>query len=113
MTVDPVILEVDDDPVFLRRHVLPQEQREGVLKTINEMESVNVIFYASSSLWTTLTVMAMKTNRQRPRIYGDYRSIPNPRLRRCASATKEPVDFKRRLLGNRYFSKIDLADARP
>ena len=111
MKVPSVKLEVDGEPIFLKRRVLPYGQREGVLKALQKMEHDGVINRVESSAWATPIVVAMKSDGRTPRICGDYRLTLNPRLRRCAATTMEPEDFMKSLHGCRYFSKIDLADA--
>ncbi|VDP67207.1 unnamed protein product [Echinostoma caproni] len=38
MNVQPAKLEVDGEPIFMKRRVIPYDQREGVLKAIEKME---------------------------------------------------------------------------
>ncbi|VDP70453.1 unnamed protein product [Echinostoma caproni] len=111
MKVPSVKLEVDGEPIFLKRRVLPYGQREGVLKASQKMEQDGVIIETESSAWATPIVVAMKGDGRIPRICGDYRLTLNPRFRRCAATTMKPEDFMNSLHGCQYFSKIDLVDA--
>ncbi|VDP66949.1 unnamed protein product [Echinostoma caproni] len=47
--VPSVKLEVDGEPIFLKRRVLPCGQREGVLKALQKMEHDGVISKVQSS----------------------------------------------------------------
>ncbi|VDP85853.1 unnamed protein product [Echinostoma caproni] len=111
INVPEAVLEVDSEPVFLKRLVLPYGQREGVLNAIDRMEKTDVISRVTSSPWTTPIVVAMKCDARTPRICDDYRLTINPRLRKCAAMTMETEDFMDPLHGCQFFSKIDLADA--
>jgi hypothetical protein len=111
MRVPPVSLEVDGEPKFLKRRVLPYGQREGVLNAIKKLEADGIITAVESSCWATPIVVATKSDGCTPRICGDYRMTLNPRLRRCATTTMEPEDFMKALNGSQIFSKIDLANA--
>ncbi|VDP87610.1 unnamed protein product [Echinostoma caproni] len=51
MKVPSVKLEVDGEPVFLKRRVLPYGQREGVLKALQNIEQDGVISKVESSAW--------------------------------------------------------------
>ncbi|VDP91385.1 unnamed protein product [Echinostoma caproni] len=99
MKVPSVKLEVDGEPIFLKRHVLPYGQREGVLKALQNMDEDGVISKVESSAWATRIVVAMKSDGRTPRICGDYRLTLNPRLQRCAAITMKPEDFMKLLHG--------------
>ncbi|VDP34390.1 unnamed protein product [Echinostoma caproni] len=73
MKVPSVKLEVDGEPFFLKRRVLPYAQREGVLKALQKMEQDGVISKVESSAWATPITVAMKSDARTPRICGDYR----------------------------------------
>ncbi|VDP93936.1 unnamed protein product [Echinostoma caproni] len=62
MKVPPVKLEVNGEPIFLKRCVLPYDQREYVLKTLQKMEQDGVIRKVESSAWATPIVVAMKSD---------------------------------------------------
>ncbi|VDP93434.1 unnamed protein product [Echinostoma caproni] len=113
MKVPSVKLEVEGEPIFLKRRVLPYGQRDGVLKALQKMEQDGVISKGESSAWATPIVVTMKSDGRTPRICGDYRLTLNPRLRRCAATIIEPDDFMKSSHGCQHFSKIDLADAYP
>ncbi|VDP88861.1 unnamed protein product [Echinostoma caproni] len=111
MNVQPVTLEVDGEPIFLERRVIPYGQRDGVLQVLEKMERDGIITRVISSTWATPIVIAIKSDGKSPRICGDYRLTLNPRLRKCVTTTMEPEDFMKALHGSTCFSKIDLADA--
>ncbi|VDP91911.1 unnamed protein product [Echinostoma caproni] len=89
MKAATVNLEVNGDPVFLKRRVLPYGQREGVPKALQKMEQDGVISKDESSAWEALIVVAMKSDGRTPRICRDYRLTLSHRLRRCAASTME------------------------
>ncbi|VDP27976.1 unnamed protein product [Echinostoma caproni] len=60
MKVPSVKLEVDGEPLFLKRRVLPYDQREGVLKALQKMEQNGVINKVESSAWVTPIIVAIK-----------------------------------------------------
>ncbi|VDP94555.1 unnamed protein product [Echinostoma caproni] len=93
MNVQPAKLEVDGEPIFLKRHVIPYGQRDGVLQVLEKMERDGIITRVTSSTWVTPIVIAIKSDGKTPRICGDYRLTLNPRLRKCAATTTEPEDF--------------------
>ncbi|VDP94982.1 unnamed protein product [Echinostoma caproni] len=62
MKVPSVKLEVDGEPIFLKRRVLPYGQREGVLKAFQNMEQDVVISKVESSAWATPIVVVMKSD---------------------------------------------------
>ena len=111
MKVQPAVLEVSGEPVFMKRRLIPYGQREGVQKAIAKMEHDGILTRVNSSAWATPIVVAIKSDGRTPRICGDYRLTLNPRLRRCAATTMEPEDFMKALSGSKCFSKIDLANA--
>ncbi|VDP68659.1 unnamed protein product [Echinostoma caproni] len=49
MNVQPAELEVDGEPIFLKRLVIPYGQREGVLKALGKMERNGIIARVTSS----------------------------------------------------------------
>ncbi|VDP90250.1 unnamed protein product [Echinostoma caproni] len=111
MNVQPVKLEVDGEPIFLKQRVIPYGQRDGVLQALEKMEREGTITLVTSSTWAKPIVIAIQSDGKILRICGDYRLTLNPRLRKCAATTMEPEDFMKALHGSTCFSKIDLADA--
>ena len=111
MKVDPAVLEVVGEPIFMKRRLIPYGQRDGVETALKKMECDGIISRVNSSSWATPIVVATKRDGRTPRICGDYRLTLNPRLRRCAATTMEPEDFMKALHGSNCFSKIDLANA--
>ncbi|VDP80972.1 unnamed protein product [Echinostoma caproni] len=61
MSVPEAVLEVDGEPVSLKRGVLPYGQREGVLNAIDRMKTV-VISSVTSLTWETPIVVVMKSD---------------------------------------------------
>ncbi|VDP91470.1 unnamed protein product [Echinostoma caproni] len=61
MGVRLVKLEVEGEPVFLKRRVIPYGQREGVLKALEKMEHDGILTRVTSSAWATPIVIAMKS----------------------------------------------------
>ncbi|VDP71706.1 unnamed protein product [Echinostoma caproni] len=111
MNVQPAKLEVDGEPISLKRRVIPYGQRDGVLQTLEKKERDGIITRVKSSTWATPIVIAIKSDGKTLRICGDYRLTLNPRLRTCAATTMEPEDCMKALHGSTCSSKIDLADA--
>ncbi|VDP90976.1 unnamed protein product, partial [Echinostoma caproni] len=99
MKVLSMKLEVDGEPIFRKPRVLPYSQREGVLKTLQNMEQDDVISNVESSAWAIPIVLVMEGDGRKTRICGDYRLTLNLRLRRCAATTMEPEDFVKSLHG--------------
>lgn len=91
--------------------MLPYGQWERALKAMSKMEQEDIISRVGSSDWPIPIVMAMKSDGQTRRVCGDYRLILNPRLSRYATTKMEPENVMKYILGNRYFSKIDLTNA--
>ena len=111
MKVQPAKLEVEGEPLFLKRRILPYGLREGVFNTLKKLENDGIISRVNSSVWATPIVVAIKGDGKTPRICGDYRITLNPRLKRCGATTEEPEDFMSAIHGSQVFSKIDLANA--
>ncbi|VDP90935.1 unnamed protein product [Echinostoma caproni] len=68
MKEQPVKLKVDDEPIFLKRRVIPYGQRDGVLQTPEKMERDGIITRVTSSTWATPIVIAIKSDGKTPRI---------------------------------------------
>ncbi|VDP88754.1 unnamed protein product [Echinostoma caproni] len=111
MNVQPAKLEVDGEPIFLKRRVIPYGQRDGVLQTLEKVKRDGIITRVTSSTWAMLIVIAIKSDGKTPRIPGDYRLTLNPRLQKCAATTIGSADFLKALHGSTCFSKIDLRNA--
>ncbi|VDP80378.1 unnamed protein product [Echinostoma caproni] len=60
MKVPSVKLEVDGEPVFLKRRMLLYDQRKVVLKALQKMGQDGVISKVESSAWATRIVVAME-----------------------------------------------------
>ncbi|VDP85081.1 unnamed protein product [Echinostoma caproni] len=108
MNIQPAKLEVDGELIFLKRRIIPYSQHEGVLQALEKMERNGIIKRVTSSTWATQIVIAIKSDSETPRIFGDYRLKLNPRLRKCAATTMEPENFMKTLHGSTCLSKIDL-----
>ncbi|VDP95312.1 unnamed protein product [Echinostoma caproni] len=109
--VQPTNLEVDGDPIFLKRRIILLAHREGVLQALEEMAHDGIITGVISRTWATPIVIAIKSDGKTPRICGYYRLTLNPRLRKCAATTMKLEEFMKALHGSTCSSKIDLADA--
>ncbi|VDP28119.1 unnamed protein product [Echinostoma caproni] len=90
MNAQPVKLEVDGEPIFLKRRVISYGQRDGVRQTLDKMERDSIITRVTSSAWATPIVIALNSDGKTPRICGNYRLTLNPRLQKCAATTMEP-----------------------
>ncbi|VDP91199.1 unnamed protein product [Echinostoma caproni] len=97
MKVPSVKLDLDGEPIFLKRRVLLYGQREGVLKALQKMEQDGVIRKVESSTWATPIVVATESDDRTPRICGDIQPTLYRSLRRCAATTMEPEDFMKLL----------------
>ncbi|VDP95384.1 unnamed protein product [Echinostoma caproni] len=86
-------MEVDDEPIFMYRSVIPYSQREGVLKAIEKMERDGVITRVASNVWATPIVEVIKSDGKIPPIDYVYRLTLNSRLIKFAATTMEPEDF--------------------
>ncbi|VDP89863.1 unnamed protein product [Echinostoma caproni] len=73
MKVPSVKLEVDGEPIFLKRRILPYGQRKGVLKALQKMEQDSMISKLGSSASATSIVVAIKSDSRTPQICEDYR----------------------------------------
>ncbi|VDP91910.1 unnamed protein product, partial [Echinostoma caproni] len=78
-------LEVDGEPISLKRRVIPYGQRDGVLQVLEKMERDGIITRVTSSTWAMPIEIAIKNDGKTSRICGDYRLTLNPRLRKCAA----------------------------
>ncbi|VDP77350.1 unnamed protein product [Echinostoma caproni] len=50
MNVEPAKSEVDGEPIFMKRRVIPYDQREDLLKTTEKMERDGIITRVTSSV---------------------------------------------------------------
>ena len=110
MKVSHIHLQVNGDPVFLKRRVVPYGLREPVKKEIDNLVSDGIIFPVEQSHWATPIVTPLKSSGQ-PRVCGDFRMTINPKLQLRGTTTEEPEDVLHYLQGAKYFSKIDLRNA--
>lgn len=101
-------MKVDGDPGFLKWRMLSCEQQEGALKGIYKMEQESVISRDSSPIRAAPIVLTMKSERETPRIYGNYQMTLNKWLLGSATTTMEPENFPKCMHSNRYFSKLHL-----
>ncbi len=90
MAIDPIHLETEGDPIFLKR------KEEGIIHAVN------------SSLWATPILTPLKKDGVTPRICGDYRMTVNKVLKICTSTTEETEDLLNRLESSKVFPVIDL-----
>ncbi len=75
MTIDPIHLETEGDPIFLKRQILPYGLRKPVRKELMKLQNEGIIHAGNSSLWATPIVTPLKKDGITPRICGDYRMI--------------------------------------
>ncbi|CAH8542619.1 unnamed protein product [Schistosoma intercalatum] len=111
MKIKPIKLQVQGDPVFLKRRIIPYGLREAVRKTLNDLCVKGIIEPIQSSAWGTPIVTPLKSDGKTPRICGDYRLTLNSRLLKQTCTTVEAEDILNRLHGSKVFSKVDLKDA--
>ncbi|MBM6549445.1 hypothetical protein, partial [Streptococcus dysgalactiae] len=69
--IPPARLEENEEPIFMKRRVIPYGQRDGVLKGLEKMEHDGVITRVTSSSWATPIVVAVKKDGKTPRICVD------------------------------------------
>lgn len=111
MKVDSVILEVDGDPVVLKRGTLPCGQSEGVLEIVNKMNNEVVIFLVCLSVRAKSTAVLLKSHKQITCICGYYRLTLTPWLRRCD--TTAVGYFSKLYLTNTYLLILLSPQSRP
>ncbi|CAH8653056.1 unnamed protein product [Schistosoma rodhaini] len=111
MKIQPIKLQVQGDPVFLKRRIIPYGLREAVHKSLNDLCAKGIIEPVQSSAWGTPIVTPLKSDGKTPRICGDYRLTLNSRLLKQTCTTMEAEDILNRLHGSKVFSKVDLKDA--
>ncbi|VDP93957.1 unnamed protein product [Echinostoma caproni] len=61
-------LEINGEPIFLKRRVIPYYQRDGVLQVFEKMERDGIITRITSSTWATPIVIAIKSDGKTPRV---------------------------------------------
>ncbi|VDP76928.1 unnamed protein product [Echinostoma caproni] len=66
MNVKPAKLEVDGEPIFLKRRVIPYGQRDGVLQALEKIERDGTITRVTSSTWATPIVNSIKSDSKTP-----------------------------------------------
>ncbi|VDP85082.1 unnamed protein product [Schistosoma mattheei] len=111
MKIQPIKIQVQGDPVFLKRRIIPYGLREAVHKTLNDLCVKGIIEPIQSSAWGTPIVTPLKSDGKTPRICGDYRLTLNSRLLKQTCTTVEVEDILNRLHVSKVFSKVDLKDA--
>ncbi|VDP89395.1 unnamed protein product [Echinostoma caproni] len=62
MNVQPAKLEVDGEPIFLKRRAIPYGQRDVVLQALEKMERDGIITRVTSSTWAMPIVIAIKSD---------------------------------------------------
>ncbi len=111
MTIDPIHLETEDDPIFLKRRILPYGLRESVHKALMKLQNEGIIHAGNSSLCAAPIVTPLKKDGVTLRICGDYRMTLNKVLQNNISTTEETEDLLNRLESSKVFSVIDLRNA--
>ncbi len=89
MTIDPIQLETEGDPIVLKRRILLYGLREPVHKELMKLQNEGNIHAVNSSLWATPIVTPLKKDGVTPRICGDYRMTVNNVLKNYISTTEE------------------------
>ncbi|CAH8674419.1 unnamed protein product [Schistosoma rodhaini] len=111
MKIQPIKLQVQGDPVFLKRRIIPYGLPEAVHKSLNDLCAKGIIEPVQSSTWGTPIVTPLKSDGKTPRICGNYSLTLNSRLLKQTCTTMEAEDILNRLHGSKVFSKVDLKDA--
>ncbi|VDP75453.1 unnamed protein product [Echinostoma caproni] len=70
MNVRPAKLEVDREPIFLKRQAIPYGRLEGVLEALEKTKRDGIITRVTSSAWATPIVIASQNDRKTLRITG-------------------------------------------
>ena len=78
MKVAPIHLQVNGDPVFLKRRVVPYGLREPVKKEIDNLVSDGIIFPVEQSHWETPIVTPLKSSDQPSLQTSRYTTINTP-----------------------------------
>ncbi|CAH8821629.1 unnamed protein product [Trichobilharzia szidati] len=111
MQIQPIHLEIEGDPIFLKRRLIPYGLRDAFKKELDKLVEQGILMPVESSNWATPIVTPLKADGKTPRICGDYRLTLNSRLLQQSCTTLESEDILYKLHGSKYFSKIDLKDA--
>ncbi len=61
MTIDPIHLETEGNPIFLKRRILPYWLREPVHKELMKLQNEGIIHAVNSSLWACGVESGYKT----------------------------------------------------
>ncbi len=111
MTINPIHLETEGNPIFLKRRILPYGLREPMHKELMKLQNEGIIHAVNSSPWATPIVTPLKKDGVTPRICGDYRMTVNIVLKNYISTTEETEDLLNRLESSKVFSVIALRNA--
>ncbi|VDP55226.1 unnamed protein product [Schistosoma curassoni] len=111
MKIQRIQLQVQGDPVFLKRRVIPYGLQEAVHKTLNDLCAKDIIEIIQSSAYGASIVTPRKSDGKTPRICSDYRLTLNSRLLNQMCTAVEAEDVLNRLHSSKVFSKIDPTDA--
>jgi len=110
MKVDPIHLQTQGDPKFLKARPIAFGLRDPVRKNLQELVAEGILKPVSSSVWATPIVTPIKPSGQ-PRICGDFRLTVNPNLLRTSTTTPEVEEMFHGLRGSTFFSRVDLTNA--
>ena len=72
MKIQPIHLEIEGDPIFLKRRSIPYGLREPVKKELDKLAEQGILMPVESSNWATPIVTPLKADEKTPRICGDY-----------------------------------------
>jgi transposase InsO family protein len=111
MKISPVHLEINCEPIFMKRRLISYGLREPVKKALQSLCDRGILIPVEASQWATPIVTPLKQDGRTPRVCGDYRVTLNPKLLQRSCTTVEPEAILSRLHGSCIFSKIDLKDA--
>ncbi|GAA54548.1 hypothetical protein CLF_103830 [Clonorchis sinensis] len=103
MQIPKVKLEAIEDPIFIKRQIIPFGLRKPVRQAINSMCEKGILTPVESSNWATSIVTPLKADGITPIICGDYRLTLNARLLQRTCITEEPEDVLYLLPGSSMF----------
>ncbi len=90
MTIDPLVLESEGEPISFNRRIVTYGLRERVHKELMKLQNEGIIHAVNSSLWAKPIVTSLKKDSVTPRICGDYRLAVNKVLSRNRRLIQPP-----------------------
>lgn len=104
----PVHLDVEGDPIIVKRRVLPYGLRDAVKHELSKMKVEEIIKSVESTQLAIPIVTLLKKDGQTLRICDDYRITVDKALCNYGCTTEEPEDILNRMAGAARFTTIDL-----